>query len=548
MANDNGVEIAQGIVTGYETPKIGIGMRHTGGERFLEGDDAKKYVDQAPDILVCQIKIWDPVAKGIQPAPAKGECKMVLHEVESLTVNSSYKNIISTASIVIPKGSIIKKVVTSAAVNQNTEAQDPQIATDMKTESPEAKVDNDVSSDANKVGDTSLYEPDHVNSIGILLTTSTESGKPVEPSMFSNGDRIEIRCGYTQDPLVAEKIDEYEDHKCLNLVFSGYITGISPQSPIELRCEDLAYVFKTVSCDDVLSKGNRKVMDFFDAGGKYDWLNGTGIELHPDVSKQDINVGAVNVTHHITVADVLHEWSKSGLVCFMRRCDDGIFRLSIGRTYMSTTATDTADSVMYHPEGDGIPVIYSDWDIADDGLSIMEVDKKFVIIDAEGWKVENGQNYHCKFSLRLNPEWSPQNNSVEKYQFINDKDWTSNRKGKRKKGSRETVQNKVAELKNYSRYPYMAKKWGLTKDELKREAIEYYENFNPSGVTGKLTIFGGRDIVPTSIIALVDIRQPARQGFYVVEEVNTKFGVNGYRQEITLPYRIKVFDNVKVIK
>ena len=94
----------------------------------------------------------------------------------------------------------------------------------------------------------------------------------------------------------------------------------------------------------------------------------------------------------------------------------------------------------------------------------------------------------------------------------------------------------------------MAKKWGLTKDELKREAIEYYENFNPSGVTGKLTIFGGRDIVPTSIIALVDIRQPARHGFYVVEEVNTKFGVNGYRQEITLPYRIKVFDNVKVIK
>ena len=333
MANDKGVETAQGVINGYETPKMGIGMRHTGKERFLEGDDAQKYVDQAPDILVCQIKIWNPAEKGIQPAPAKGECKMVLHEVESLVVNSSYKNVISTASIVIPRGSIIKKVITSASINRNTEGQDNQIATDMNSESPDATVDNDKSSDSNKVGDTSLYEPDHVNEMGLLLTTTTESGAPVSPSMFSNGDRIEIRCGYTQDPIVAEKIDEYENHKCLNLVFSGYITGISPQSPIELRCEDLAYVFRTVSCEDILSKGNRKVMDFFDEGGKYNWLKGTGIELHPDVKQQDINVGVVNVTHHITVADVLNEWSKSGLVCFMRRCDDGIFRLSIGRTY-----------------------------------------------------------------------------------------------------------------------------------------------------------------------------------------------------------------------
>jgi hypothetical protein len=85
-------------------------------------------------------------------------------------------------------------------------------------------------------------------------------------------------------------------------------------------------------------------------------------------------------------------------------------------------------------------------------------------------------------------------------------------------------------------------------DELKKEAIAYYENFNPSGVSGKLTIFGGRDIKTSSIIAFVDLREPARQGFYIVDEVNTKFGVNGYRQEITLPYRVKLFDNFKIVK
>lgn len=546
--------IAKGIQTGgekWQTPTIEVGMRHDGAERFLDDEEAKKYIDQAPDILVCQIKVWDPVEKGIQPAPAKEECKLVLHEVESITVNNSYKNVISTASIVIPRGSIVKKVITTASVNQNTEAQDSQIATEMNSEGPDATVDKDVSSDANKVGDTSLYDADHVNSIGILLTTATETGKPVESSMFSNGDRIEIRCGYTQDPVVADKIDEYENHKCLNLVFSGYITGISPTSPIELRCEDLAYIFKTISCDDIVSKGNRKVKDFLctkDDGGQYGWLEGTGIELHPDVLKQDIDVGKVNVTHHITVADVLSEWSKCGLVCFMRLCTDGIFRLSVGRTYMSTTAADTADSIMYHPDDDGVIVLYSDWDVAEDNLSIMEVDKKFVVIDAEAWKVDKGGNTHCKVSVRINPTWRVGDPTDQKYQFINEKDWSNNRKNKRKGGSKELVVSKVRDLRNYSRYPYVSKNWGITKDQLKREAIEYYENFNPSGVSGNLTIFGGRDIRPTSIVAFVDLRQPARQGFYLVEEINTEFGVNGYRQKITLPYRIKIFENTKVIK
>lgn len=537
----------------WQTPEYAVGMRHDGSERFLDGEDAKAYVDQAPDILVCQIKIWTATTKDeIQPAPPKEKCKLVLHEVESITVDSSFKNVISTASVTIPKGSIVRKVITNVSVNTKTESQDKQIATDMNNVSPDPNIENDQSSDSNVVDGVSVFEPDHVSSIGLVLTTSTESGRPVEPGMFSNGDRIEIRCGYTQDPAVAERIDEYENHKCLNLVFTGFITGISPSSPIELRCEDLAYVFRTITCDSVVSKGNRSVKDFFyprEKGGQFCWLEDTDIELHPDVLSQDIKVGAVNVNQHITVADVLNEWAKNGVVSFMRRCSDDIYRLSISRTHISTTATDTADSIMYHPDEDGIIVLYSDWDVADDGLSIMEVDKKFVVIDAEAWRVENGKNSHCKMTLRLNPEWEPGDHESEKYQFVNETEWTYHRKKKRKKGTRrESVINRVRNLRDYARYPYVSKNWGISKDQLKREAIEYYENFNPSGVSGSLTIFGGRGVAPASIVAFVDTRQPARQGFYLVEEVKTRFGVNGYRQEITMPYRIKVFDNIKVIK
>lgn len=556
-------KIADGIQSGgnkYATPKYDVNYRHTGAERGLDGEDAQRYIDQAPDILVCQIKIWDPDKQGIQPAPAKEQCKMVLHEVEDITVNSSYKNVISTASVVIPKGSIIKKVITVCSVDQNTGAQDSGVASDLKNNSPEPKVSKDVSSDSNQADGKELFDPDNVNDFGLVLTTATEKGRPVDPTMFTTGDRIEIRCGYTQDPDVAENIDKYENHKCLNLVFSGFITGISPTQPIELRCEDLAYIFKTISCENIQSKGNRTVADFFEAGGKYNWLEGTGIELHPDVKASNINVGAVNVNQHITVADVLYEWSKSGLLCFMRQVVDGdgavTYKLCIGRSYMSSIPEGGSkdeppkypeDSITYKVDDAGIPIIYSDWDVAEDQLSIMNVDKKFVVIDAVGWKIKNGKNSFCKVSVRVDPEWRP-SDGPKKYQFVNEKEFTSVRKGKRKKDGKRSVVNEIHSLKAYSRYPYTSKKWGVTMDELKKEAIAYYENFNPSGVSGKLTLFGGRDIKTSSIIAFVDLREPARQGFYIVEEVNTKFGVNGYRQEVTLPYRVKLFDNFKIVK
>jgi hypothetical protein len=308
-------------------------------------------------------------------------------------------------------------------------------------------------------------------------------------------------------------------------------------------------VFKTISCPDVVSKGNKKVADFF--GDNADssignLLEGTGIELHPDVLKAEINIGQVNLTHHLTVYDVLAEWSKCGLASFMRRDENGIYKLSIGRTYISTTSTDTADSIMYKPDGEGAVAIYSDWDVAEDNLSVMKVAKKFIVVDAKGWKKEKGKLSHCSVTVRINPDWDGKDVS-NKYDFINDKDWTSERKLKRPKGSPRVV-NKVTDLKSYTRIPYVSPTPGISQEDLKKEAIQYLENYNPSGVSGKLTIFGGRDIVPTSIIAFVDLRQPARMGFYLIDEVNTRFGVQGYRQEIGLAYKIKNFENFKVIK
>lgn len=536
----------------FKTPQYKPEDGHMGSERpgWEEEGYGDSRIDQDPDILICQIKIWKPEnPKDVQKVPSSKECKMVINEVESITVSSSFKNVISTASVIIPKGTIVKKVITTVNSDKDTEENDEAVATDLQKVSPTPSGD-DKSSDSNDVEGTTVL-PDY-SMAGLIIETNV-TGDPAVPSMFDIGDRIEIRCGYTNDDEVANKIDEKENHKCLNLVFSGYITGVSPTMPIELKCEDLAYVFKTISCPDVISKGNRKVSDFF--GDKADpsignLLEGTGIELHPDVLQTDISVGQVNLTHHLTVYDILAEWSKCGLVCFMRKHHDGngqyTFKLSIGRTYMSTTSTSTADSIMYKPEDEGAVEIYSDWDVAEDNLSVMRVARKFLVVDAKGWKNEKGKLSHCSVTVRINPDWDGKDVS-NKYDFINDKDWTSERKNKRPKGSPRVV-NKVVDLKSYTRIPYISPKPGISKEDLKKEAIQYLENYNPSGISGKLTIFGGRDIVPTSIIAFVDLRQPARMGFYLIDEVNTRFGTQGYRQEINLAYKIKNFENFKVIK
>lgn len=36
-------------------------------------------------------------------------------------------------------------------------------------------------------------------------------------------------------------------------------------------------------------------------------------------------------------------------------------------------------------------------------------------------------------------------------------------------------------------------------------------------------------------VVLLDKREPEKQGWYLIEEINTKFGVNGFRQTLKLP-------------
>lgn len=101
-------------------------------------------------------------------------------------------------------------------------------------------------------------------------------------------------------------------------------------------------------------------------------------------------------------------------------------------------------------------------------------------------------------------------------------------------------------LSAYNVIPYVSSKIGISEDELIKEAEAFFEGYNRNGVEGSITIFG--DLHRTNLgmrhlesgmkVVLLDKREPEKQGWYLIEEINTKFGVNGFRQTLKLPYCI----------
>ena len=84
----------------------------------------------------------------------------------------------------------------------------------------------------------------------------------------------------------------------------------------------------------------------------------------------------------------------------------------------------------------------------------------------------------------------------------------------------------------------MSKKMGISHDELLEEAIKYFESYNMNGIEGSLTLFGDFPLISGIKVHLTDNQYKAKNGYYLVDEVTTRFGTNGYRQVIKLPYCI----------
>lgn len=455
-------------------------------------------------ILICLIQIWESDGS----ANAEPKDPSMFAEAESIKIEDSYKNLCKTATVKFPKGTVLKKTIT------------------------EVNSEKDVLSIS-------------VEDDGVVVATRSNSSK-AKVSDFKVGQRIRIYLGYTTDPKIAALTKPNKDNKsifndntllgkyknAMSNMFDGYIVKCSIDEPIEIKCEDLASKLKKINCPNIKPKKDLTVVDLFGKDGKYKLLEGSGLQLHPDMYNVEINIGKTPITNDLTVADILTHWAdKVRIYSFVRDDGNGNPCLMVGRAFFSTT---DKDSIMDHKAD--IPEILFDYHVANNGLTLMDTDKNFFAVEATSLEMKGGKQSFYHITIRKNPQYDPKDKNSKPYQILNE---TKLSKKAMKAGATVLSKSKdKIDLSSYTIVPYMSRKINISHEDLQLEAIKYFEDYNMTGIEGSLTLFGDLALKSATKVKLTDNRHPAKNGYYLISEVSTSFGVDGYRQTLKLPYCI----------
>lgn len=529
--------------------------------------------DDRVAILVCRIKTWKPKDKNWFDMPTGDNC-LVIRECESIEITNSYKELISKAVIHFPRGTIVEKhkkanikVAADSGTGDNTRS---CMFIDKATQSGDfLEYYMQSIQDNNKVSQSVQPKSDIVpldgTQVDVGLTTINQHLNEkdlLDQNDFIIGNRIEIYLGYaySEEEFKSMQADNNKVPVNMELAFTGFITGCSVSTPLEVECENMAHVLTTINVPDITEKKTLTIKDFLSDDGKFHLLKDTGITLSKSVGDCTIEVGKFHISSQLTVADVLAEWSKCGIVSYMENNADGTSSLRVGRVYYAGTGGDSLPSkdknyITYNSDSH-YNIIQFDWDVANDNLSLVNTDKKYLAVRATGREAD-GKWIH--FTLRKTDtssgDWNVTENEDDVWSVVNEKTTRRKKKsgkiaeGTKRPNAKGTVYNKTknkVDLSNYNVIPYISQTYPCTKDKLLQEAKQYWGKYVPNGISGTLTIFGDLEIKPSDIIGLIDPRQPQKNGYYLVESVNITFGTNGYRKELKIPYKVAKFKNYPV--
>lgn len=516
-----------------------------------------KYYEDKLAILVCQISIWKP--KGTDWFTKTNP--MILRECESIEITDSAKDLINKAVIRIPRGTVISQV------NKD-----------------KAKILIDRSEGESPTDDTLGNATNHGDVMTPNTGSDSESGAPItpmanwyddkgliefnrskdEPALLSPNDlatdnRIEIRLGYAYSDEEFNRMNTTEDHLDMPVVFTGFITAISADTPLEIECTNMAYVLQRVSAPNINADDQVNVKDFLDAGSKHDILKDTGIELASSSQGSEITVFGGSITDNLTVADLLVSWAKGGVCCMMETDPNtGKAQLRVGLTYYTGAGggdlpNNDKKYITYNGGDNTVKLLQFDWDVAQDKISVKNNEKKFLAVEAQGIisSQEHGKTVYkfFKLTVRKAPDLDDEGWMIEKdgqFQVVNKKEVEDKKRVKHKDGT--TSDKKVVkkfkdkvDLSKYTVVPYISPKLNISEEDLIKEAEAYWGKYNPNGISGSIEIFGDVFVKPYDVVGLIDLRQPQKNGYYLVDSVHTTFGVNGYRRELKFPFKIATF-------
>ena len=433
------------------------------------------------DVLCCKITIGDADLAN----PMAIQDPVVLTEVQEIEIVETYKKLTGTAKVILPKGTVYQSTIIGNATLEGNDA---------------SRITTEVMED------------------GVIIEKRS-SQAAVGKDTFHTGQRINIKLGY---------------NGILKNMFDGYVTAYNSDSLFELRCENMAYKLKLKQAPKFETPLSTKVNDVL--GDKYNLLKDTGFEIHSETKRFDINIGKVKITDNFTVADVLNDWSKYRMYCFLKydeNSPDAMPRIAVGRPYSSSKAQQSfpgSDNTMPYR-------IYFNYHVAESNLKVLKVDPKFLAVTA---KALGADEKFFEVTVRLNPDYDAGKAGSKEFQTIN----ATQISKKTHKITGNTTASGAAtktkvDLSTYTVVPYMSPNMRIDSDKLVEEAIEYFRSYNLNGITGSVTIFGDFGLPSAVQVELIDDLNPSKNGVYIVEEVKTTFGTKGYRQAIKLPYKVK---------
>ena len=439
-------------------------------------------VIEGMDVLCCRISIGDADIDN----PMKINGGIEISEVSEIEITESYKTLIGTARLKFPKGAVCRSTI----IGNGT---------------PEGK-------DVSRV--TTEIMQDGV----IIEKRSTQN--ILDAATFKVGQRINVKLGY---------------NGVLKNMFDGYITGYNSDGILELTCENMAYKLKLKQAPKFETPNTGTTVNEV-LEGKYNLLKDTGFKIHSDTKKFDIHIGKIKVTDNFTVADILSEWSKYKVYCFLKYDaeDEGQMpSIAIGRPYSSSKA----QPVFPTDESTGPYPVRFDYHVAQSDLKIIKTDPKFLAVTG---KALGKDEKFFEVTIRMNPGYDATVADSKEFQVINATQISKKSHKLTGNVTASGAQTKTkVDLSTYTVVPYMSPHVGITSDGLVEETTEYFRNYNLDGISGSVTLFGDYGLSTAVQVELDDCRNPSKNGVYLVEEVTTSFGTGGYRQKLFIPYRIR---------
>lgn len=439
-------------------------------------------VIEGMDVLCCRISIGDADIDN----PMKINGGIEISEVSEIEITESYKTLIGTARLKFPKGTVCRSTI----IGNGT---------------PEGK-------DVSRV--TTEIMQDGV----IIEKRSTQN--ILDADTFKVGQRINVKLGY---------------NGALKNMFDGYITGYNSDGILELTCENMAYKLKLKQAPKFETPNTGTTVNEV-LEGKYNLLKDTGFKIHSDTKKFDIHIGKIKVTDNFTVADILSEWSKYKVYCFLKYdAEDGgqMPSIAIGRPYSSSKA----QPVFPTDESTGPYPVRFDYHVAQSDLKIIKTDPKFLAVTG---KALGKDEKFFEVTIRMTPGYDATVADSKEFQVINATQISKKSHKLTGNVTASGAQTKTkVDLSTYTVVPYMSPHVGITSDGLVEETTEYFRNYNLDGISGSVTLFGDYGLSTAVQVELDDCRNPSKNGVYLVEEVTTSFGTGGYRQKLSIPHRIR---------